>query len=240
MKKLALAVLCSALSLSASAQALRIGATKDQVEKALGAKLEEELFSSFSNTFRLTDFKRIRSELPEPLRSYEAAQVNYSFGKDGKLWRVHVNVELPADAAFDAFEKTSDVLAKKYQTAPLKKGIHETLPVIEECRDYKMRGAPVDITYKKKWELFTQAQRQALTMTCGSQVPFIVDQHVNKTYVAEVVSFERVGVFFAGGSEKLVAEFLAKPVRASLVYRLVQTNKAAPDFIEAESAHVGQ
>jgi hypothetical protein len=71
LKKLLLAVLVAANALPAGAQALKIGATKAQVEKALGAKLEEESISSFSKTFQASDAKALKSELPESLRNSE-------------------------------------------------------------------------------------------------------------------------------------------------------------------------
>ena len=242
MKKVLLAALCAVVPLSASAKALKIGATKAQVEKALGAKLEEDQISSFSRTFQATDAKALKNELPESLRNTEIRWAVFNFDKNGKLWRVHVTgVDQPADDAFAAFEATADVLSQKYGVAPRKKGINDPLPVLEECRDYRGRGGAVSAAFKKKWDTLTKPQREALTMACGGgSVPFLFKQHTDKNDVAEVVSFERIGVSFIGGDrEKLVEEFLAQPARATVVYRLIQTSKKTPRFADVEAARAG-
>lgn len=242
MKKLLLAALCAASTLPACAQALKLGATKAQVEKALGAKLEEDPISPFSRTFQASDATALKNELPQSLRNAEIRWAVFSFDKSGKLWRVHVTgVEQPADDAFAAYEATSDVLSKKYGVAPRRKGINHALPVIEECTDYRGRGSAVSAGFKKKWDTLTKPQREAFTMACGGgSAPFLFDQHADKNDVAEVISFERVGVYFgAGDPEKLVEEFLAQPARATVVYRLIQTSKKTPRFTDAEAARAG-
>ena len=242
LKKLLLAVLCASSSLPAGAQALKIGATKAQVEKALGAKLEEDPISSFSKTFQASDAKALKNELPESLRNTEIRWAVFSFDRSGKLWRVHVTgVEQPADDAFAAYEATSDVLSKKYGVAPKRKGIGHPLPVLEECTDYRGRGSAVSAGFKKKWDALTKPQREAFTMACGGgSAPFLFAQHKDKNDVAEVVSFERIGVYFgAGDPEKRVEEFLAEPARAAVVYLLIQTSQETPRFTDAEAARAG-
>lgn len=242
LKRLLLAAVCASSSLSAGAQALKIGATKAQVEKALGAKLEEDQISSFSRTFQATDAKALKNELPESLRNVDIRWAVFNFDKSGKLWRVHVTgVDQPADDAFAAFEATADALSQKHGVAPRKKGINDPLPVLEECNDARGRGGAVSAAFKKKWETLTKPQREALTMACGGgSVPFLFKQHTDKNDVAEVVSFERIGVSFIGGDpEKLVEEFLAQPARATVVYRLIQTSKKTPRFTDVEAARAG-
>ncbi len=242
LKSLLLAVLCAASSLPAAAQALKIGATKAQVEKALGAKLEEDSITPFSNTFQPTDTTALKKQLPEPLRNAEIRWAEFNFDKSGKLWRVHVTgVDQPADEAFAAFEATADALSQKYGVAPRNKGINDPLPVLEECNDARGRGGPVSAAFKNKWDTLTKPQREALTMACGGgRAPFLFKQHTDRNDVAEVVSFERVGVSFIGGDpEKLVEEFVSKPARATVVYRLIQTSKKTPRFTDAEAARTG-
>ena len=242
LKKLLLAAVCASSSLSAGAQALKIGATKAQVEKALGAKLEEDQISPFSRTFQATDAKALKNELPELLRNVDIRWAVFNFDKSGKLWRVHVTgVDQPADDAFAAFEATADALSQKHGVAPRKKGINDPLPVLEECNDARGRGGAVSAAFKKKWETLTKPQREALTMACGGgSVPFLFKQHTDKNDVAEVVSFERVGVSFIGRDpEKQVEEFVSQPARATVVYRLIQTSKKTPRFTDAEAARSG-
>jgi hypothetical protein len=151
------------------------------------------------------------------------------------------SVEQPADDAFAAYEATSDVLSKKYGVAPKQKGISDPLPALEECFDSRGRGSAVSAGFKKKWETLTKPQREVFTMSCsGESASFLFDQHTNKNDVAEVVSFERGGVYFGmGDPAKRVEEFLATPARAMVVYRLIQVSKKTPRFTDTEAARAG-
>lgn len=242
MNKLIFILLCTIGPLSANAQTLKIGSTRAQVERALGIKLERSLISLFSETFEAIDTTKVKGALPESLRSYDIKSAVFSFGRGGKLWRVYVNIELPADDAFAAYEATSNILTRMYNAAPRQKGISDAQPVIEECRDRKGHGSAVPAGFKNRWSTFSQAQREAFTLNCGGgSVPVRFDQHTNKNRVAEVVSFEGKEVFFfLGEPDELVARFLAQPSVASVVYRLIQTSKEAPSFANAETDRIGQ
>jgi len=238
MKKLILTILCATSSFTLHAQALKMGSTRDKIEKILGTKLEP---SEFKRTFNVNDFKVLKAELPEPFREFDIKSAQYSFDDKGKLWRVYVRVNLPSDVAFEAFEKTSDILSKKHNVPPMQKGISETLPVIDSCSDYRGNGAPVGEDFKKKWKTMTQPQRKAFTMNCGDQfVPFLVDQHRDKNNVIEVVSFEKTSVPVSlGDAAKVISEYLSSPVQSALVFRVIKANKTTPGFMEAEVSQLG-
>jgi len=241
--KILFALLLSLASLSgfaSEAHSLRLGATRDDVEKTIGSALAPDESSIFKNAFQATPTDSLRSKLPGPLSGLAFRYATFYFNDAGKLWRVRFEAAaLPANDAFKAFVDTTSLLESDARLAPdqaehIGKKIDWQVPVIKRCvsdegDDFALSPKALAVA-RAKWKTYSQPERFALSMDCRIDA-YVGNLFVDKQHARHQVSYEAGPAI----TPRNVHGMLAAP-QATVVFLLIQTSAELPGVGQTEES----